>query len=71
MKKQPALKAARELSGKTQAQAAADSRLSVRSYQSYEYGMGATTIRAAIRIAKNFNTTVEELWGENTTEMKV
>ncbi|MBQ4404493.1 MAG: helix-turn-helix transcriptional regulator [Selenomonadaceae bacterium] len=58
------LQAARELSGKTQAQVAADLNMSFRSYQNYEYGMGAQTIKTAIRIAKNFNTTVENLWGD-------
>lgn len=59
------LQAAREQSGKTQAQVAADLDMSVRSYQSYEYGMGAQTIQNAIRIAKNFHTTVERLWGDS------
>ena len=63
MKKIPKLQAAREQSGKTQAQVATDLEMSVRSYQNYEYGMGAQTIKTAIRIAKNFHTTVEKLWG--------
>lgn len=64
MKHPNQLQATREQSGKTQVQAANDLNMSVRSYQSYEYGMGAQTIKTAIRIAKNFNTTVEKLWGE-------
>lgn len=68
MKKIHQLKAAREQSGKTQAQVAADLDMSVRSYQSYEYGMGAQTIQNAIRIAKNFHTTVERLWSDSGTQ---
>ena len=66
MKKITHLQAVREQSGKTQAQVAADLKMSIRSYQNYEYGMGAQTIQTAIRIAKNFHTTVENLWSENT-----
>lgn len=66
MKKIKQLQAVRELSGKTQAQAAADLEMSKQMYQKYEYGMGAQTIQTAIRIAKNFHTTVENLWSENT-----
>lgn len=62
------LQAAREQSGKTQAQVAADLDMSVRSYQCYEYGMGAQTIQRAIRIAKNFHTTVERLWGDSSEQ---
>ena len=57
------LQAVREQSGKTQAQVAADLKMSKQMYQKYEYGMGAQTIQTAIRIAKAFNTTVEHLWG--------
>ena len=63
MKKIAQLQAVRELSGKTQAQVAAVLEMSIRSYQNYEYGMGAQTFQTAIRIAKAFNTTVEHLWG--------
>lgn len=62
MQKIKPLQAAREQSGKTQAQAADDLKMSKQMYQKYEYGMGAQTIRTAIRIAKNFHTTVEKLW---------
>ena len=58
------LQAVREQSGKTQAQVAADLKMSKQMYQKYEYGMGAQTIQTAIRIAKNFHTTVEKLWSE-------
>lgn len=62
MKKIKSLQAVREQSGKTQAQVAADLEMSKQMYQKYEYGMGAQTIQTAIRIAKNFHTTVEKLW---------
>ena len=68
MKKVTKLQAIRELAGKTQAQAAADLNMSIRSYQNYEYGMSAQTIKTAIRIAKNFHTTVEKLWSEIASE---
>ena len=56
------LKAAREQSGKTQVQVANETGLNVRTYQKYEDGMGTNTIKAAIRIAKSLDTTVEHLW---------
>ena len=59
------IKAAREQSGKTQAQVAKETELNVRMYQRYEAGTGAKTIQTAIRIAKSLGTTVEELWGVN------
>ena len=65
MKKIHELQVARELSGKTQAQAAADLGMSKQMYQKYEYGMSSNTIKAAIKIAKMYNTTVEKLWGTN------
>lgn len=64
MKKIEQLQRARELSGKTQAQAAADLGMNKQIYQKYEYGMSSNTIKTAIRIAKMYNTTVEKLWGE-------
>lgn len=63
MKKSLTLKAAREKSGKTQKQVADEVKLNIRVYQKYEYGAGANTIQAAIRIAKSLGTTVEHLWG--------
>lgn len=64
MKKIQSLQTARELSGKTQAQAAADLGMSKQMYQKYEYGMSAHTIKTAIRIAKMYNATVEQIWGD-------
>ena len=65
MKKIEPLQTARELSGKTQSQAAADLGMSKQLYQKYEYGMSAQAIQTAIRIAKAFDATVEDLWGAN------
>lgn len=65
MNKIEELQAAREQSGKTQAQAAADLGMSKQMYQKYEYGMSAGAIKTAIRIAKMYNSTVEKLWGYN------
>ena len=45
------LQAAREASGKTQAQVAQETGVAVRLYQSYEYGACEPTVRTAIRIA--------------------
>lgn len=59
------LKAARERSGKTQKQAAKELGIFTQAYQQYEYGAGTTTIQTAIKIAKMYNTTVENLWGDN------
>lgn len=59
------LKEARKLSGETQAQTAAKLDMNLRSYQQYEYGTGSNTIRAAIKIANAFGTTVEALWGQD------
>lgn len=46
------LKAAREASGKTQAQVATEAGVSERIYQSYEYGKSEPKVRTAIRIAR-------------------
>lgn len=45
------LQAAREASGKTQAQVAQETGVAVRLYQSYEYSACEPTVRTAIRIA--------------------
>ena len=67
MKKQIALKAAREQLGKTQTQVAKELGISIRGYQNYEYGSNADAIQTAIRIAKMYNTTVEKLWSTQAT----
>ena len=58
------LRAAREQSGKTQAQVARDANIAVRLYQDYEYDNREPGVRTAIRIADALGSTVEELFGE-------
>lgn len=62
-----ALKAAREKSGKTQAQVAKEARIGERLYQEYEYDHRCPNARTAIRIARAVESTVEELFGEGST----
>lgn len=57
------LKAARELSAKTQAQVAKELGIDLRLYQRYEYNEITPTAITANRIARYFNTTSEILWG--------
>lgn len=57
------LKAAREASGKTQAQVAQELGLSEQMYQRYEYGKCEPRVRMANRIAKAVNRTTVDLWG--------
>lgn len=56
------LRAAREASGKTQAQVAQKARVAERRYQEYEYGKREPGVSKAIRIAKALGATVEELF---------
>ena len=49
------LKAAREKSGKTQAQVAKEAQIAERMYQYYEYGKREPGVRTAIRIADALN----------------
>lgn len=58
------LQAAREASGKTQAQVAREIGVAVRLYQSYEYGACEPSVRTAIRIAKALEMTVEKLFDD-------
>ena len=62
-----ALKAAREKSGKTQAQVAKEARIGERLYQEYEYDHRCPNARTAIRIARAVESTVEEIFGESST----
>lgn len=62
MKKITGLQAAREQAGKSQAQAAEELGMSKQMYQKYEYGVGAQTIKTAIKIAKFYGATVEQIW---------
>lgn len=52
----------RESTGKTQADMAKDSNISLRAYQMYESGERVPNVRTAIRIAKVLGTTVEKLF---------
>ena len=64
-----ALRAAREKSGKTQAQVAKESGISATQYQNAEYNKHRPRVDVAIRIARAVESTVEELFGEcSTTE---
>ena len=56
------LKAAREVSGKTQKQVATETGISTMAYQRYEYDEREPGVRTAIRIAKALNSSVEELF---------
>lgn len=60
------LRAAREQSGKTQAQVAKEAKVSEVAYQLYEYDKREPGVRTAIRIAKALDRTVEELFGAAT-----
>lgn len=58
------LKAAREQSGKTQAQVAKEAGITDRLYQRYEYGMHEPGVGTAIRIARALDSSVEELFSK-------
>ena len=58
------MKAAREKSGKTQAQVANEAKISQAQYQNIEYDKSEPRVRTAIRIAKALGTTVEALFRE-------
>ena len=59
------LQAAREKSGKTQAQIAREAGVSEVTYQRYEYGIREPGVRTAIRIADALNVTdLRELFAE-------
>jgi len=55
--------AAREKSGKTQAQVAAAAQISTVAYQNYEYGKREPIASTANLIAEAVGSTVESLWG--------
>ena len=57
------LQAAREASGKTQAQVAKEIGITENAYQKYEYGKREPRARMDVRVAYAVNSTVEELWG--------
>ena len=62
------LQAAREASGKTQAQVAKEIGITENAYQKYEYGKREPRAKMAIRVAKAVNSTVEELFGAATPD---
>lgn len=62
------LRAAREASGKTQAQVAKEAKVAERMYQDYEYDKREPGARTAIRIARALNSTVETLFGAATLD---
>ena len=57
------LRAAREKSGKTQAQVAKETGISEAQYQNIEYYKSEPRVRTAIRIARALGSTVEVLFG--------
>lgn len=60
------LKEIREASGKTQAQMAKETGVTVRAYQRYEHGEQRPNVRTAIRIADALGVKdVRSLWGGN------
>lgn len=59
------LHAAREKSGKTQAQVARETGIAEAAYQRYEYDKVEPRVRTAIRIAKALGATVEEIFSED------
>jgi DNA-binding XRE family transcriptional regulator len=62
------LRAAREKSGKTQAQVAKEAKISEAQYQNIEYDKNEPKVRTAIRIARVLDSTVEELFGAATPD---
>jgi DNA-binding XRE family transcriptional regulator len=58
------LRAAREVSKKTQKQAANDAGIPERLYQAYEYDEREPRARMAVRVAGAVGSTVEAIWGE-------
>ena len=62
------LRAAREQSGKTQAQVAKEANVGERLYQDYEYDKREPGVRTAIRIARAVNSTVDDTFGAATPE---
>lgn len=62
------LRAAREQSGKTQAQVAKETGIAEAAYQRYEYDKVEPRVQTAIRIARALDSTVEDLFGATTPE---
>lgn len=64
------LRAAREQSGKTQAQVAKETGIAEAAYQRYEYAQVEPRVRTAIRIAQALDSTVEALFGAATPKQE-
>lgn len=62
------LRAAREASGKTQAQVAKESLVSEAQYQNIEYEKSEPRVMTALRIARTLDSTVEALFGAATQQ---
>lgn len=62
------LRAAREKSGKTQAQVAKEIGVTEHMYQRYEYDRNEPGVRTAISIARAVDSSVEELFGAATPD---
>ena len=62
------LKAAREASGKTQAQVAKEAGITVRGYRKLEAKDEYKAIQTAIQIAQTLNSTVEQLFSAATLD---
>lgn len=60
------LRAARDQSGKTQAQVAKETGISEAQYQNIEYNKSEPRVQTAIRIARALDSTVENLFGAAT-----
>ena len=66
MKLDTRLKEIREASGKTQAEIAKETGVTIRAYQKYEHGEQRPNVRTAIRIADALGVKdVRALWGGN------
>lgn len=63
MKKNSALKAARQMLGKTQQQVANETSINIRLYQKHENEETIPNAKVANRIARALGTTSEKLWG--------
>lgn len=59
------LKAAREKSGKTQAQVAKETGIQERAYQYYEYGCREPRVSTAIKIADSLGVTVKDIFSDS------
>ena len=61
------IREARENSNLSQAKTAKAIGVTTNGYQNYEYGVTVPNVTTALKLAKLFGTTVEELFGEKQT----